>query len=228
MSKKYLAKPISLYSFHLPLLILAAVFVATSTTSYLISDRVVAGNVLGEKSNSGKSKSDAQSEPSTPTAKEHKKTIKNLVQTLEQVAETESIVGDPDVSDEVSDVAQSSEDAVVDTVGALEKVESRSAWKSLLVGPDYKNLGQLRSSIAQTSNEIRKLTRAMSEVNPESTASVQTQLTALTQERQRIYNVITTNESKFSLFGWLARFMAGYAPTESVETNDSSSTTSAE
>lgn len=118
------------------------------------------------------------------------------------------------VSEEVSAVAESIEESAEATAEAIEKVEKRNKFTKLLVGTDYKNLGQLRSSIVHNRNQIRKLTQLSTQATGETQLQIQEQIAELTQEQERIQSVINENKGGFSFFGWLFRFMSGYAPVE--------------
>lgn len=131
-----------------------------------------------------------------------------------------AIVGTAAVMEEVEEqepeevleeVAEAQEEAVEETTEAIEEIESRGKVKKLFVGSDYKNLGQLRSTLVHNRNDIRKLNHAMEQtIDPEALALMETSLTTMMQERERIRTVITENEEGFSLFGWVGRFMTGY------------------
>jgi hypothetical protein len=204
-------KSTKLYSFHLPVVILAIAiigFAALFGTTYKKS------NILGSKSNNSKSnKSVKDTQPTNSKAQMHKKVITNVVDTLETVAQTEDNTGNTDVSNEITEVAETEDETAVDTVEAIEEVESKPKWQVLLFGSDYKNLGQLRSSLAHNTNNIRKLTKAGEGVEESSSSTqVGASLAALELERERIYNVIISNEQQFSFLGWATRFLTGYTP----------------
>ncbi len=161
------------------------------------------------------SKDKGSSGSSTNVSKsiEHKKIITEVVKNLDEVAREEELQGNSETSELVSDVAENTEEIVDETTDAIEAIETRPAWKVALLGPDYKNLGQLRSSISHNTNEIRKLNKTLVTTTPENREVVEEQLETLNAERERIRNMINQNESKFSLFGWLFRFMEGYTQT---------------
>ena len=101
------------------------------------------------------------------------------------------------------------------TTTAIEEVENDGAVKKLILGPDYKNLGQLRSELVQNRNQIRKLTQAMATLtqNGEDTTALSQNLVLLTNERQRIRDIIAVNQDSFSFLGWMARFFNNYEET---------------
>lgn len=147
-------------------------------------------------------------------AQVHKEKTQKVIQNLEQVANQEESDGSAEVSGKIEQIAQVQEQVQEQTAEAIEQVEKRGKIKTFLIGTDYKNLGQLRSSLVHNRNQIRKLTQTMNQVqNEEETSMLQEQLMILMQERERIKAVITENESGFSLFGWVSRFLFNYEQT---------------
>ena len=147
-------------------------------------------------------------------AKVHKEKTQEVVKNLEQVATQEELSGNTETSNQIEAVVAEQEQAQEETAEAIEEIEGEGKIKTFLVGTDYKNLGQLRSSLVQNRNQIRKLTQTMTQNNVDGDATLlQQQLETLMQERERIKTVITTNESAFSLFGWVNRFLNNYEAT---------------
>ncbi len=122
-----------------------------------------------------------------------------------------------EVAEEMEEVAGETEKVQDETVEAINQVEKQNKFKKLLIGTDYKNLGQLRSSLVQNRNQIRQLARLSGVTEDEETQDIiEKQLTVLMQERERIKAVITENESGFSLLGWAFRLINGY-PKDSID-----------
>lgn len=230
MNKK-LPKHQTLYSVHLPVLILAILL--TGTGAYFAHNKVTDINedaVLGSNAKNVKAanenKPDKQPGSSAvkakntrldeqvlvqPNAKDHKENVRAATKKLEEVAATALVEGDEEVSAELEEIVTEVEENLVVTSEAIEAVESKSKWKVVLFGTDYKNLGQLRSSLAHNTNTIRKLTRASENATDEATqAEIQSQLGLLALERERVMNVIYENENQFSLLGWVMKIFAGY------------------
>ena len=175
-------------------------------------------SVLGSKSNKGgnsdnsvnsnKNKNKATVE--TVNSKKYKESISNVVNSLEKVSNTEEEIGNTETGQEIQKVADAEEENAEDIAEAISAVESRPKWKTLLLGSDYKNLGQLRNSLIHVSNDIRKLTNNTEEViDPTSQTLLQEQLKVLTAERNRIIDVIVDNKERFSLLGWVVKLFNG-------------------
>jgi len=157
----------------------------------------------------------------TTNAKIHEEKTGKVVEALEQVATQEESAGNTQISNQIEAVVAVQQQTQTETVAAIEEVEKRGKVKTFLVGTDYKNLGQLRSDLVHNRNQIRQLTQTMAQVQNSGDATLlQEQLATLMQERERIKTVITTNESSFSLFGWVSRFLNNYEQTPINETEE--------
>ncbi len=133
---------------------------------------------------------------------EHRSAVSTFVQTLLNVADREQ----GGIGEQVRVVAQQqneSKDKVADTI---DKIQNRSKVKTFLIGTDYKNIGQLRSEMVKTGNQIDWLKRLLDKTtSEESKTALQGQIQTLEQEQQNIENFLKANESNFSLFGWFVK-----------------------
>jgi hypothetical protein len=137
-------------------------------------------------------------------ATERRSAVANFVQKLKEVADRQPGV----IGDQIRIVA-AEQDAAGDRIAkVMGKVEKRSKIKTFLFGSDYKNLGSLRSEMVQTRNRLRQLNQIMENLDNEADKTeIKNQIQALEQERLKIENFITAQESKISLFGWLAKLL---------------------
>ena len=175
------------------------------------------GKKVGEKVIPGQAKKLDNINPNNLKAKNHVEKVKDIVNTLEDISSEEAYLGNDEVSEEISDAAEDVEDSIVDVADEIEEIEDRPAWKKFVLGPDYKNLGQLRSSLVKTDNGIRKITRTTTRVEgSESDAVLKEQLGELNQERERIMSFIKEEEESFSLLGWVVKMLTGYTSEESA------------
>lgn len=132
-------------------------------------------------------------------AEAHRSAVANFVQTLLKTASTTK----GGIGEQVRIIAREQNEASTTTEEALKKIQTRSKIKTFLIGSDYKNLGALRSFMVQTRNRLDQLNRVMDKAT--TTPEIQTQIQALEQEQIKIESFIKTQESKFSLFGWLVK-----------------------
>ncbi len=220
-------KSYTIYAFHYPVLLLIAIlFVAVLSASKVVSlqsssDEVVLGkdntkNVDKGKPNKPEDKGNKNAGQSNKgqgslNAALHKKKITEVVDSLSEISDEEEQIGNEETGADIAEVADDEEENVDEVTEAIKAVETRSKWKTLLFGSDYKNLGQLRSHLAHNTNSIRKLDKAQNDVQAEGNQEdVQAQLGELVQERERIRSIITEHESDFGILGWVFRFLSGY------------------
>lgn len=146
----------------------------------------------------------AKSETGTTRSATHRSVVSAAVEKLREVAGKDRNIGE-----EVRVIAQEQEDANAESTMAMEAVELRSALRTFLLGTDYKNLGVLRSTLVTTENHISRLNRAVERAaDPAVKIDLNAQISALQEEHMKVETFIKDNESKFSLFGWLARLFA--------------------
>jgi len=154
-------------------------------------------------------------------AKVYKEKTDDVVKGLGNVADNAKAKGETELAEEIEAVADDQEEIADDTAQAMEQIENRSRIKTFFVGDDYKNLGQLRSNLSHIENQIRSLTKTMSQVQTQDDLdAIKEQLTTMTQERERIRELVSANDDSFSLLGWMFRLMNGYEKPED-DTDDS-------
>ncbi len=133
---------------------------------------------------------------------EHRSTVATFVQGLLNVADKEQ----GGIGERVKAVARAQDETKNKVADSIDKIQNRSKIKTFLIGTDYKNIGQLRSKMVETRNQTDQLNRLVDETtSEENKTALQGQIQTLEQEQQKIEDFLKTNESKFSLFGWLIK-----------------------
>lgn len=151
---------------------------------------------------------------------EHRANIANIVQTLIKVSDKEP----GEIGDQVREMAREQNEAKERVAKAIDTIQDRNGFKTFLLGTDYKNVGEVRSEMVQTRNQIRKVEKLIDKTtDPTTKTTLQVQLTSLEAEQQKLETFLKTNESKFSLFGWFLKWFN--RPTTTTTTSTSSSTT---
>jgi len=140
-------------------------------------------------------------------AEKHRSTVSGFVQKLLKVADNEK----NNIGEEVRVIAQEQDQNKEKIADQIDTVQRRSKIKTFLIGTDYKNVGALRSEMVQTRNRIDQLNKLVEQTTNEADkAEIQTQITVIKTEQINIETMLTTNESEFSLFGWVRKlFGAG-------------------
>ncbi len=132
-------------------------------------------------------------------AVEHRSAVANFVQALLKTASST----DQSIGQQVRIIAQEQNKNNTTTAEVIDRIKNRNKIKTFLFGSDYKNLGALRSEMVQTRNRLEKLNKVMEKAT--STPEIQAQIKILEQTQTKIESFIKTQESKFSLFGWLVK-----------------------
>ena len=136
------------------------------------------------------------------TGAEHRSTVSTSVQSLLNAADKEQ----GGVGEQVRGVAQQLSESNDRIANALDKIQNRNKFKTFLIGTDYKNIGQLRSEMVKTRNQIDWLNRLLDKTtSEESKTSIQGQISSLELEQQKIDDFLKANESKFSMLGWFVK-----------------------
>ncbi len=136
---------------------------------------------------------------------EHRSTVSNFVHGLLDVADKEK----GGIGQEVRTIAEEQNQSATTTIQAMEEVKAKNKIATFLFGSDYKNLGTLRSEVAQTQDRLEQLNKLSENVKDEAVKTqLQSQIQVLTQEQTKIQNFIQAQESTFSLFGWLVRLFS--------------------
>jgi cytoskeletal protein RodZ len=161
-------------------------------------------NDLGEATSSdsdSESESDSDNATSSNMGEQHRSEVAKVVQSLVKVANKDSNIGE-----EVRAVAQQEKDSGDKVKEKMNTVEKRNGFKTFLIGSDYKNLGDLRSELVTTQNNLDRLNVALEKTTSSTTkAELQTQIDKLSTILTNAKNFIKSEEGKFSLFGWLLK-----------------------
>ncbi|MFA6430326.1 MAG: hypothetical protein WC229_02415 [Candidatus Paceibacterota bacterium] len=132
---------------------------------------------------------------------EHRSEIANFIKSLLKVADRNEGIGE-----KVRVMAReqaSSSDKVAEAINTIEK---RSNLKTFLIGTDYKNIGKIRSEIAQTRNKIDELNKDLAKLSTSTDkTTIENEMKSLETSQEKIEDFMKKNESRFSLFGWFVK-----------------------
>jgi hypothetical protein len=135
---------------------------------------------------------------------EHKSRVASIVKDLLSVADRDWGIGE-DVRIVAREQASTSEKVKKD----MDEVDSESSLKVFFLGTNYKNTGDLRSTIVTTQNHIARLKKAEERTTSTTTKTdLEVQITELQKVASSTQAFIDANEGKFSLFGWFVRIFA--------------------
>jgi predicted transcriptional regulator len=135
----------------------------------------------------------------------HRSAVASFVQSLNNIADREP----GGIGEQVRAIAQEQNQAGEKVALAMEKVQNRNRFRTLLFGTDYKNTGAVRSEMVKTRNRIEKLNRIAADMEEGMDKTVLLEeAAALEAEQAKINEFIAANENKFSLFGWAVKLFA--------------------
>jgi len=131
--------------------------------------------------------------------------IETAIQNLNRVAERNN---NPEIGEQVRSMVQNHEKAQTRTKTALQQMSQRNKAVKFMIGPDYKNAGQVRKDVVGLRNDIKKLEQIKEKSLPADVEDVQGAIDELQVESDELESQLTEQLSGFSLFGWLAKLLA--------------------
>lgn len=130
--------------------------------------------------------------------------IETAIQNLNRVAERNN---NPEIGEQVRSMAQNHERVQIRIETALQQMSQRDKAVKFLLGPDYKNAGQVSSDIVGLRNDIRRLEQIKEGSLPADAEDVQGAIDELEVEADELETRLEEQLSGFSLFGWLSRLL---------------------
>jgi len=131
--------------------------------------------------------------------------IETATQNLNRVVERNN---NPETGEQVRSMVQNHEKVQVRTKTVLQQMSQRNKAVKFMIGPDYKNAGQVRSDVVSLRNDIEKLEQIKEDSLPVDAGDVQGAIDELQVEADELEAQLTDQLSGFSLFGWLAKLLA--------------------
>lgn len=137
-------------------------------------------------------------------AEMHRSVVATAVQSLLTIADRENGIGG-----DVRGIARMQSDLASTSAEAIKKIENRSRAKTFLVGSDYKNLGQIRSEITTTQNNVHRLKNLlMKTASSTNRIELVAQIRTLENSQKQLDAFVREHEDSFSLLGWVVKLFA--------------------
>jgi len=175
--------------------------VATSTKD---QERVQNATATARRNNATSTNATSTEAKGKNQGDEHKSAVALVVQKLLSVADREGGIGT-----EVRAIAQEQASTSDKVKKDMDEINNENPLKRFLFGTNYKNTGELRSTIVTTRNHIDRLKNALEKTTSTSTkAELAAQISELEKVASSTEAFIKANESKFSLLGWLSKFLS--------------------
>ncbi len=138
------------------------------------------------------------------TAEQHRSTVASFVQSLRTVADHEGIIGT-----QVRVIAEAQDNEASTSAEAITRVANKGKFSTFLFGSDYASLGQLRSEMVTTQNNIDQLKTLLTQATTATDkAELAAQIKVLEDSQVKLDAFVTAHENTFSLFGWFTRWFA--------------------
>ncbi len=131
--------------------------------------------------------------------------IETAAQNLNRVTERNN---NPEIGEQIRSMVQNHEKVQTRTKTALHQMNQRNQAVKFMIGPDYKNAGQVRSDVVGLRNDIRNLEQIKEESLPADVGDIQGAIDELQVEANELETQLADQLSGFSLFGWLAKLLA--------------------
>lgn len=131
--------------------------------------------------------------------------LRNSIRNLEQVQER---VNNPEVGSQIQETVQNQQRIQERIETKLQNLQGRPGFLKFLIGPDYKNAGEIRSEIVQLQNQQRQLERVREQLNQEDQEIIDEAIAEIDANINQLQTKLEESLSGFSLFGWLNKFLS--------------------
>ncbi|MDO8340441.1 MAG: hypothetical protein Q7T59_00525, partial [Candidatus Woesebacteria bacterium] len=136
--------------------------------------------------------------------------LENTIRNTERLQERLLDTNNEDVEAEVEDIKDEQVDADTEIDNSLNDMKARPSIVKFIMGPDYKNAGQVRSQIVQLRNQIEKLTRLKDKLSTTNVATIDETIASLNSDLYDIELKLSEQLKGFSLLGWLSKLLANF------------------
>src|SRR3989344_994130 len=135
---------------------------------------------------------------------ENRSEVSAVVRSLLSIA-----LRDGGIGADVRLVAQEQASTTAQVKESMAEVSADNGLKIFLFGPDYKNLGKLRSAIVTTENHIERLRMAQARTTSASVkADLEVQINVLEGTASSTQAFVDENEDQLSILGWFVRIFS--------------------
>ncbi len=145
-----------------------------------------------------------QNQTGLVVAEQRRSQIANAVQTMLQVAERNSGIGE-----QVRIIAQAQTQNQEQLESSLEKVQKRNEFIKLFFGPDYDEINKAEEVLVQNREQIGQLSQIKNELTNQTDQQALTQqIQMLEQANLEIENSLGNEKKGFSLLGWVFKMFS--------------------
>lgn len=149
---------------------------------------------------------------STATNNETARELEARKKLQEEEARTQqlTLVKKEKIKNEITERKKEREVLLKDQEIFITNAKERNTAVTFFVGPDYENIGQLRSEIVKNDALIKKIQNQLTDdIDEEDKAVLQGELRELLNQQGALQAILASSEDSFSLFGWVFKFING-------------------
>ncbi len=146
--------------------------------------------------------------PRSEVARQHMSEVARVVEELILFSDR---LTDRGLGEEIREVARDYSAAEDKVNRAFDKAGERGNVIKFLIGPNYKQLKEIKQEIQQNQVRIQKLQRIMAQVENEADKTeLQNKISLIESQNVNLQNQLKEATSGFSLFGWLFKLIYKY------------------
>ncbi len=141
---------------------------------------------------------------------------KYLGGSIDKLQKVEKSTKNTEVKSELNNVIEEEAQADSNIDASIKNMDGRPGFLKFVMGPDYKNAGQVRSEVVHLQNQIRKIDKLEEKSGASESGDLAATKETLQSELLAIETTLAQKLEGFSLFGWLSKLLSGFtAPSAS-------------
>lgn len=145
--------------------------------------------------------------------------LENALKNMERLQER---INNPEAGEQVQETVRAQTEANIQIQERLQNMEARPGFLRFILGPDYKNAGEVRSSIVRLQNQERQMLKIKEGLtDPEDIDTIDEAIETVQSSIVNYQQTLSEKLQGFSLFGWLSRFLSGYQSATSPTPSES-------
>jgi len=117
---------------------------------------------------------------------------------------------EPGIGKQIRDIARQQNEGEAKIHESVEKINSRGKGLRLLLGPDWKEIKEVRKEMNQNTERIIKLKRTMNQMDDGANKNeLAEHIEVLEVQNDELYSIVGEKTKGFSLLGWLFKLIHG-------------------
>jgi len=160
-------------------------------------------NSQGAVKKAGSEKSDDASDMPSELSQQRRSRVANAVQEMLKVADRQGGVGK-----QIREIAQNQNKIQEEAEDSMQKAQKRSRFAKFLIGPNYKEIKNIKTKLEQHKEKIDELKQLRESVGGSYDKNIlDNQIKVMEEITQELDGQATKERKGFSLLGWMNRFI---------------------